>query len=123
MVNAAANRSQIDSVINNYGSTVTIYVNTPSVDAWGTITNSYDGGTATVGVPDSLLSFSRSNTSAGVLNNASQVLILKGQEAVSKNDKITYDGKDYYVLSIQEFALANVVLAKQVALEELNDNN
>ena len=79
-------------------------------------------GTTVKAVPDDLIKFSRQNLPQGILDHASTIIITKGQQAVSKDDLIVYDGKNYNVISVQEFPLADVVLAKQVVLEEKHDN-
>lgn len=89
------------------------------------ITDLYQRGAGVTvkAVPDNTFSFSKSENDSGSLNNASTIVIMKGDTDIEKQYLVYYSGLWYKVVSVQDFALADVSLAKQVGLEELYDNN
>jgi len=120
MVNATAIQSTISATLNNLGSTLVIVPRTETRDQWGK--NTYADGTPvnTLAAPDNMFSFRFDPLPQGVLDRSSMILIIKGDVTIDKYSKVTYGGKSYGIISIQDYLMSDVSLAKQLVLEELN---
>lgn len=62
-------------------------------------------------------------TSAGKLDDASLALIISGDEAINTStDVVQFDGKSYYIMSIEPYMAQNIKIAQTLVLGEKHDN-
>lgn len=62
-------------------------------------------------------------TSGGKLDDASLALIVSGDEALdTSSDVVQFDGKSYYIMSIEPYIAENIKIAQTLVLGEKHDN-
>lgn len=120
MSDALAIRSTIERTLLNVGESVVVTPRTVSTDKWGS--NTYSEGTpySIVVAPDNFLPNDLRASDRGVLNDASLLLITSGNEVLAENSLATIDGANFVVLSIEEFIIDGVTVAKQIVMGEFN---
>jgi hypothetical protein len=110
-------RNAFSSVFDEWGSTVTLtHQASVTQDEWGEEVVTDGTPLITVGVFDTKFLKRLQFTSAGRLPEGTSILLLKGTETVDENTKITADGIDYNILSIEEIKAANTVIVYQLTI-------
>jgi len=123
VVDMTKTRNSIRKVIDNYGSTVVITPMTISNDKWGDKTESDGAQVSTVGISYDSFVARYNFQPAGNLTEGDVIIILKDDETITTQTgstiyKVTYNSKDYEVVSVEEYVVGDVDLAKQVILKE-----
>ena len=108
-------KTQIDGIIDKYGTDVTVISNTISseLDEWGEPVITDSSSTSIKAVKDRDLVSQLTLQSTGRVTSAGSVLIVKAEETFDiRADKINYSGQDYNITSVQELELSNELLAQ-----------
>jgi len=116
-------RSSIRKIIEKYGSTITITPITITTDKWGDKTETDGTTVSTVGIPYDIMSERFNFQMPGDLVEGDMIMILKDDETVdSPTDniryKITFDSQDYDVISVEDYDVSDITLAKQVTCKK-----
>jgi len=123
MVDMTKTRNSIRKVIDNYGSSITITPITISKDKWGDKTESDDTPVSTVGIGYDYFSSRFNFQPIGNMSEGDFIIIIRDDETITTQSgttiyKMTYNSEEYNVLSVEEYEVADVVLAKQVILKK-----
>jgi|TARA_Y100000034_G_C6849013_1_gene384959 hypothetical protein len=123
MVDMTKTRNSIRKVIDNYGSTITITPITISTDKWGDKTESDGTPVETVGISYDYFTARYNFQPIGNMSEGDFIIIVKDDESITTQSgstiyKMTYNSVNYDVISVEEYEVANVVLAKQVILKK-----
>ena len=116
-------RNSIRKVIESYGSTITITPYTVTNDKWGDKTESDGTPVDTIGISYNNFTSRFSFQPVGNLSEGDFIIIIKDDETIATQEgsnfyKMAYNSITYDVLSVEEYEVANVVLAKQVILKK-----
>ena len=123
MVDMTKTRNSIRKVIDNYGSTITITPITISTDKWGDKTESDGTPVETVEISYDYFTARYNFQPIGNMSEGDFIIIVKDDESITTQSgstiyKMTYNSVNYDVISVEEYEVANVVLAKQVILKK-----
>jgi hypothetical protein len=123
MVDMTKTRNSIRKVIESYGSTITITPYTVTNDKWGDKTESDGTPVDTIGISYNNFTSRFSFQPVGNLSEGDFIIIIKDDETIATQEgsnfyKMAYNSITYDVLSVEEYEVANVVLAKQVILKK-----
>jgi len=123
MVDMTKTRNSIRKVIESYGSTITITPYTVTNDKWGDKTESAGTPVETVGISYNNFTSKFNFQPVGNLSEGDFIIIIKDDETIATQEginfyKMTYNSIIYNVISVEEYEVANVVLAKQVILKK-----
>lgn len=119
MVNALATRETISKMLDSLGTTVRVIPRTvSSTDKWGKKVYSVGSSSEIRAAPDNNQLFNRQGLVQGVKDNASLLLIAKGDADIGIDAIISYRSKFYRVLRIQKYPLTGIPIAKTVFLSE-----
>ena len=106
-------------MIDDLGSTITITPLTITRDKWGDKTESSGSAVATVGLPYDIFSEKYNFQMVGDLDEGDTIVIIKYDETVATQAsdvryKLTFDSIDYDVISIEDYDISGITLAKQI---------
>jgi hypothetical protein len=118
-IDMSKTRASISGVIEDYGSTIVFTPMTLTRDKWGDKTESDGSTVATVGIPYDIFGEKFNYQAAGDLEEGDTIIIIKYDETVATQSsdvryKVTFDSIDYDVISIEDYDVAGLTLAKQV---------
>jgi len=92
-------KTELESLITNYGTTVSVYANTEKIDAYsGSAINSY-GGAVSVGAIVYAVKDNEKQAASGVLDDAELVMVTNAAASINVFDKVTYSSVDYEVIN------------------------
>ena len=116
-------RDTITNVINSYGSSVTITPLTLSFSKYGDKTESTGTPVSTVGVTYDIFSTRMNIQPMGKVPEGDLMVIIKYNETVTAPSgateyKVTYNGVEYSVSSVEDYVVANTTLAKNLILKK-----
>lgn len=122
-MNMTKTRSTIRKVIDDYGSTITITPITIVIDKWGDKTESNGTPVSTVGVSYDYFTARFNFQPIGNLTEGDVIVIIKDDETITTQTgltiyKVTYNSIDYNVISVEDYKVANLVLAKEIILKK-----
>lgn len=111
-------KTQVDAVINDYGTSITRTPYTLTISDYGDASES--AGTAVVikAVPYNYTALNGFFKSLGIVTEGSSFFIVKGDQTILSSDKITYNTKVFKVQKVDEYSLEGTTLAKQVVCYE-----
>lgn len=112
-------RSSVRSVIDTYGSTITIVKYVITSDKWGDTTEGSGTSTPTIGVPYDIFIGRFNFQKVGGINDGDLTIIVKDDEDIDtvgtpNRYRLTYNSVNYKVVSVEDYDLADVTLAKQI---------
>lgn len=116
-------RNSVTDMIDTYGSTVTITPMSLTQDKWGDKTESDGTPVVTVGIPYDIFSERFNFLTVGDLTEGDTLIIVKYDETIYAQSsdtryKITFDSVDYDVISVEDYDVANITLAKQIVCKK-----
>jgi hypothetical protein len=112
-------RTSIGRVIDDYGSTITITPLTLTRDKWGDKSESAGTPVATVGISYDYFTSKFNFQPVGEVLEGMFIVIVKYDETIAAQAgevryKLTYNSVDYDVMSVEEYEVGDIVLAKQI---------
>ena len=113
-------RSKLQSqVFARLGTTVSITpFSSSSTDKWGDATITYGSASNATGVPYNYAKDILGYFPFGDLQDGQLDMALPYDTTITRDDKVTYDSKDYKVIELEHFVIAGDVVAKIVRLQE-----
>ena len=114
-------KSQIDGVIDTYGTDINLVPITITYNDYGDQTTTLGTATTIKSVPYNYTFLTNELQKMGVQVNASQYFILKGDQTINNDYEIQYDSKTFKIKSVEEYVLQGVILAKLVIVNQTSD--
>ena len=122
-INMTKTRGTIRKVIEDYGSTITITPMTIALDKWGDKTETTGTPVSTVGVSYDYFTARFNFQPAGNLTEGDVIIIIKDDETITTQSgsttyKVTYNSVVYNIISVEDYKVADTILAKQIILKK-----
>jgi hypothetical protein len=119
MVNLTGVRKSVRSIVDDYGSPITLHPIDITTDKWGDKTELSTNTTTTVGIPYDIMVDKFNFQPIGDISDADLILIVKDTEDVfvdvgDRRMFITYKSVDYEVISVEKFIVKDITIAKQL---------
>lgn len=123
MSQATAFRDRISAAITKHGSTIIITPQTPTEGNYGGYEPGTDGGgtaVTTKGLPSDYL-ISKQGEPFGRLKAGEVIIVIKYDEVIEKDYKVTWKSENYTVEEIKEVTFQDVILGKRIKLSRKID--
>jgi len=111
-------KTQVDAVIDNYGTNITRTPYTLTINDYGDASESAGTGESIKAVPYNYIALNGFFKSLGMVTEGSSYFIVKGDQMILSSDKLTYNTKVFKVQKVDEYSLGGTTLAKQVMCYE-----
>ena len=116
-------RRTIRKLVDDYGTAITITPMTLAKDKWGDKTETTGTPVVTVGVSFNIMADKFNYQPMGDISDADLIVIIKDDETIAAESgstryKVTYESVLYDVVSLEDFDLAGLTLAKQIILKK-----
>ena len=103
-----------------FGNTITVYVNTPTLNTRGDETASYDGGTATTAAVMPLSEEELQLLPEGRRADNVMLCYIKSSVTVNASDKITFNSVDYEVDAVKNFRAGDTTILKKIIMHKIH---